>query len=174
MRIAAKLKQAERELEAANRDASMAEWWLMHVLDVDRTGLLIRLSDELTTDEAKSFDAGFERLLAGEPVQHLIGHAPFYGRMFEVNRDVLIPRPETEELIEWVVEHVHNVSDDDIVDIGTGSGAISITLSLELGVRVKTVDISREAIAVAERNAAALGADVSFYEGDCLAPIADD
>lgn len=174
MRIATKLKQAQRELLEANRDVSTAEWWLMHVLDVDRTGLLIRLSDELTMEETASFDAGFDRLLAGEPVQHLIGHAPFYGRMFEVNRDVLIPRPETEELIEWVVAHVRDVSDDDIVDIGTGSGAIAVTLSLELGVRVQTVDISREAIAVAKRNAAALGANVSFYEGDCLAPIADD
>ncbi|QUE87747.1 peptide chain release factor N(5)-glutamine methyltransferase [Exiguobacterium alkaliphilum] len=173
MRIAAALKTAERTLAEAGRDASMAEWWLMHVLDVDRTGLLIRLSDELSTVEAKAFTDGMARLLAGEPVQHLIGQAPFFGRMFEVNRDVLIPRPETEELIEWVVEHIGAVEDDETVDVGTGSGAIAITLSLELGKRVQTVDISREAIDVAKRNAEALGADVVFHEGDCLTPIAD-
>ncbi|STO07113.1 MULTISPECIES: peptide chain release factor N(5)-glutamine methyltransferase [Exiguobacterium] len=174
MRIAATLKAAERELTDAGRDASMAEWWLMHVLQVDRTGLLVRLSEELTASETEAFDDGMERLIAGEPVQHLIGHAPFYGRAFEVNRDVLIPRPETEELIEWVAEHVGAVGDDEIVDVGTGSGAIAVTLSLELGKRVHTVDISREAIAVAKRNAKALGADVVFHEGDCLAPIKDE
>ncbi|OGX79545.1 protein-(glutamine-N5) methyltransferase, release factor-specific [Exiguobacterium sp. SH31] len=174
MRIAAKLKQAERMLVDAGRDPSTAEWWLMHVLQVDRTGLIIRLSEELSDDETTAFESGLERLLAGEPVQHLIGQAPFYGRSFAVNRDVLIPRPETEELIEWVVEHVGPIEDDAIVDVGTGSGAIAITLSLELGVRVQTVDISREAIAVAKRNAEVLRADVAFHEGDCLGPVADD
>ncbi|TCI57850.1 MULTISPECIES: peptide chain release factor N(5)-glutamine methyltransferase [unclassified Exiguobacterium] len=174
MRIAARLKQAERMLVDAGRDPSTAEWWLMHVLGVDRTGLIVRLSEELSDDETTAFESGLERLLAGEPVQHLIGQAPFYGRSFAVNRDVLIPRPETEELIEWVVEHVGPIEDDAIVDVGTGSGAIAITLSLELGVRVQTVDISREAIAMAKRNAEVLRADVTFHEGDCLGPVADD
>ncbi|EPE62754.1 protein-(glutamine-N5) methyltransferase, release factor-specific [Exiguobacterium sp. S17] len=174
MRIAARLKQAERMLVDAGRDPSTAEWWLMHVLQVDRTGLLVRLSEELSDDETTAFESGLERLLAGEPIQHLIGQAPFYGRSFAVNRDVLIPRPETEELIEWVIGHVGPIEDDAIVDVGTGSGAIAITLSLELGVRIQTVDISREAIAVAERNAKVLRADVTFHEGDCLGPIADD
>ncbi|WP_214889009.1 peptide chain release factor N(5)-glutamine methyltransferase [Exiguobacterium sp. s142] len=174
MRIAARLKQAERMLIDAGRDPSTAEWWLMHVLGVDRTGLIVRLSEELSDDETTAFESGLERLLVGEPVQHLIGQAPFYGRSFAVNRDVLIPRPETEELIEWVVEHVGPIEDDAIVDVGTGSGAIAITLSLELGVRVQTVDISREAIAVAKRNAEVLRADVTFHEGDCLGPVADD
>lgn len=174
MRIAARLKQAERELIEAGRDGASAEWWLMHVLQVDRTGLLVRLSEELPAKDERTFQNGLERLLIGEPVQHLIGQAPFYGRSLAVNRDVLIPRPETEELVEWVVEHVGPIEDDVIVDVGTGSGAIAITLSLELGVRVQTVDISREAIAVAKRNAKSLGADVTFHEGDCLGPIADD
>ncbi len=173
MRIAALLKQTEERLVEAGRDRAAAEWWLMHVLQVDRTGLLVRLSDELSSDEATRFETGIERLLIGEPVQHVIGHAPFYGRSFEVNRDVLIPRPETEELIDWVLGQLRHIKDDEIVDVGTGSGAIAITLSLELGVRVQTVDISREAIEVAKRNAATLGATVRFYEGDGLAPIAD-
>ena len=172
-RIAFVLKDAERQLQEAGRDAAMAEWWLMHVLQVDRTGLLVRLSDELDETQRDAFQQGFDRLLLGEPVQHLIGEAPFFGRTFEVNADVLIPRPETEELIEWTLTRLHDVADDDIVDIGTGSGAIAITLSLELGCRVQTVDISREAIAVAQRNATRLGANVRFHEGDCLAPIAD-
>lgn len=173
IRVAALLKQTEERLQEAGRDRSAAEWWLMHVLAVDRTGLLIRLSDELSADEAKRFEVGIERLLTGEPVQHVIGQAPFYGRSFEVNRDVLIPRPETEELIDWLLGQIRHVADDEIVDIGTGSGAIAITLSLELGVRVQTVDISPEAIAVAKRNAEALDANVRFFEGDGLAPIAD-
>ncbi|WP_214826107.1 peptide chain release factor N(5)-glutamine methyltransferase [Exiguobacterium algae] len=173
-RIAAALKQTEQTLAEAGRDPAAAEWWLMHVLEVDRTGLLVRLSEELPEASESVFQEGVKRLLQGEPVQHLIGRAPFYGRSFEVNRDVLIPRPETEELIEWVLDQVQGIEADDIVDVGTGSGAIAITLSLELGKRVQTVDISPEAIAVAKRNAATLGADVLFHEGDCLAPIADD
>ncbi|WP_276312646.1 peptide chain release factor N(5)-glutamine methyltransferase [Exiguobacterium qingdaonense] len=173
MRVAALLKQTEEQLNECGRDRAAAEWWLMHVLQVDRTGLIIRLSDELSADEMARFEVGVERLLTGEPVQHVIGHAPFYGRSFEVNRDVLIPRPETEELIDWLLGQIRHVEDDEIVDVGTGTGAIAITLSLELDVRVQTVDISREAIEVAKRNAASLGAKVRFYEGDGLAPIED-
>lgn len=122
MWIAKRLNEAKTMMEQAGREGSSAEWLLMHVLEVDRTGLLVRLSDELTPEQDLRF---IEYLLAhvhGVPVQHLIGYQPFYGRNFSVTPDVLIPRPETEELIVFVTERLERESftAGQIVDIGTG------------------------------------------------------
>ena len=175
MRIAKRLNQAQTMLVTAGREASSAEWLLMHVLQVDRTGLLIRLSDELEPEQDLLFSEYLLAHLNGVPVQHLIGYQPFYGRDFRVSPAVLIPRPETEELIEFVTGRLQGETfqPGEIVDIGTGSGAICLTLALELGQPVTTVDISPEAIAVAKKNQQTLGGEVTFLEGDLLAPLAD-
>ncbi|RDB32272.1 peptide chain release factor N(5)-glutamine methyltransferase [Exiguobacterium sp. RIT594] len=175
MRIAKRLNQAQTMLVTAGREASSAEWLLMHVLQVDRTGLLIRLSDELEPEQDLLFSEYLLAHLNGFPVQHLIGYQPFYGRDFRVSPAVLIPRPETEELIEFVTGRLQGETfqPGEIVDIGTGSGAICLTLALELKQPVTTVDISAEAIAVAKENQQMLGGEVTFLEGDLLAPLAD-
>ena len=175
MRIAKRLNQAQTMLVAAGREASSAEWLLMHVLQVDRTGLLVRLSDELSPDDDLLFSEYLLAHVNGVPVQHLIGYQPFYGRDFQVTPAVLIPRPETEELIEFVVRRLdgETFAPGEIVDIGTGSGAIGVTLALELRQPVTTVDISEDALAVAKKNQAALGGDVTFLQGDLLEPLAD-
>ncbi len=175
MRIAKRLNQAQTMLVTAGREASSAEWLLMHVLQVDRTGLLIRLSDELEPEQDLLFSEYLLAHLNGVPVQHLIGYQPFYGRDFRVSPAVLIPRPETEELIEFVTGRLQGETfqQGEIVDIGTGSGAICLTLALELKQPVTTVDISAEAIAVAKENQQMLGGEVTFLEGDLLAPLAD-
>ncbi|WP_029331768.1 peptide chain release factor N(5)-glutamine methyltransferase [Exiguobacterium oxidotolerans] len=175
MRIAKRLNQAQTMLVAAGREASSAEWLLMHVLQVDRTGLLVRLSDELSPDDDLLFSEYLLAHVNGVPVQHLIGYQPFYGRDFQVTPAVLIPRPETEELIEFVVRRLDGETfhPGEIVDIGTGSGAIGVTLALELRQPVTTVDISEDALAVAKKNQAALGGDVTFLQGDLLEPLAD-
>lgn len=175
MRIAKRLNQAQTMLAAAGREASSAEWLLMHVLQVDRTGLLVRLSDELSPDDDLLFSEYLLAHVNGVPVQHLIGYQPFYGRDFQVTPAVLIPRPETEELIEFVVRRLggETFHPGEIVDIGTGSGAIGVTLALELRQPVATVDISEDALAVAKKNQAALGGDVTFLQGDLLEPLAD-
>lgn len=111
------------------------------------------------------------RINAHEPIQYILGEAPFYGRMFRVNPSVLIPRPETEELVRLVIDFVHQTSGTDfqILDIGTGSGCIAVTLSLELpGARVHATDVSNEAIHVATTNAEKLGAKVQFQNQDVL------
>ncbi|WP_114571836.1 peptide chain release factor N(5)-glutamine methyltransferase [Exiguobacterium flavidum] len=176
MRIAKRLNEAQAKFIMAGREGSSAEWLLMHVLGVDRTGLLVRLSDELTPEQDLLYSEYLMAHLNGVPVQHLIGTGPFYGREFEVTPAVLIPRPETEELIEFVVSRIQGETFEsgEIVDIGTGSGAICVTLSLELKTPVTTVDISPDAIAVARRNGEQLGADVTFLEGDLLAPLSDE
>ena len=105
----------------------------------------------------------------------MIGHEMFYGRSFFVNEEVLIPRPETEELIVGVLERIERHFGDEkihVADIGTGSGAISITLALEnKNLHVYTVDIAQESIEVAKENAKTLGAEVTFYHGDLLSPF---
>jgi release factor glutamine methyltransferase len=115
----------------------------------------------------------FLRLKDGIPPQYIAGHAWFYGRRFKVTPATLIPRPETEELVEWAIALVRQMEARPvrILDIGTGSGCIAITLALALGTaaEVLATDISGEALEVARGNAAALGARVRFIKSDFLA-----
>ena len=113
------------------------------------------------------------RLLAGEPVQYVVGFAWFYGLKFKVNPTVLIPRPETEELVEWVLETVKNLKletqNPKLLDIGTGSGCIPITLKVKKpSLNISAVDISEGALITASRNAYRMNADVEFQRIDIL------
>ncbi len=117
-------------------------------------------------------------IYCNQPVQYLTGKAYFYGYEFSVNKEVLIPRPETEELVENIIriyDHTFGRGTKvDVVDIGTGSGAISVTLSLEeRAMNVLATDISSTALSVARKNNDKLGGHVTFLEGDMLAPIMD-
>ena len=114
-----------------------------------------------------------QRLEQGEPVQYVLGEEQFGGRTFKVTPDVLIPRPETYELCEWVMDEGRRTKDEGqtILDIGTGSGCIAITLALGLPqAKVTAWDISDKALAVARENAQRLGADVTFEQVDALNP----
>ena len=112
-----------------------------------------------------------QRLLTGEPVQYVIGEAPFGNRLFKVTPTVLIPRPETLWLCNAVSETAHGC---DVLDIGTGSGCIAITIALNASAaHVTAWDISNEALAVARANAERLKADVTFEQQDALNPPAD-
>ena len=114
-----------------------------------------------------------DRLSAGEPVQYVLGEAGFCGRTFHVEPGVLIPRPETEWLCREATELLRGHSDARVLDIGTGSGCIACTIALETGARVTAWDIADSAIAIARRNAGALGAAVSIERQDALSPPAD-
>ena len=122
-----------------------------------------------------NLDDAIESLNRGIPVQYIVGNVDFYGYNFEVNSDVLIPRFETEELVDRTIKYVQKYLDDDvkIVDLGCGSGCIGITLSCELGVVVDAVDISDEALEVARRNCIKNNASVNFYLGNMLKPLND-
>ncbi len=115
------------------------------------------------------------RLLQKEPVQYVLGQAGFCGRTFSVSPGVLIPRPETEELAEWIIrEEKPRTCPPDILDIGTGSGCIAITLALELPeARVSATDISPQALETARKNAARMGASVDFRQEDILKASAE-
>ena len=109
------------------------------------------------------------RINAGEPVQYVVGHAWFYGRKFGIDESVLIPRPETEELVYWIIQENKTESELHLLDIGTGSGCIATTLALELpGASIEAIDISDDAIRVARFNARKLGADVAYRNFDFL------
>ncbi len=113
----------------------------------------------------------FQRLLTGEPIQYILGEAPFYGRNFLVNRDTLIPRNETEELVHRIIQE-NPRSGVRILDLGTGTGCIPITLALELKeAEVVALDVSVQALEVARQNALQLGAQVQFLEGNLLGTI---
>ena len=120
-----------------------------------------------------NLDDAIERLNRGIPVQYIVGNVDFYGYNFDVNSDVLIPRFETEELVERTIKYVQKYFDDSvrIVDLGCGSGCIGITLSCELGITVDAVDISSKALEVARRNCIKNNASVNFYLGNMLEPL---
>ena len=118
-------------------------------------------------------DEGLKRLENGEPVQYIVGNVDFYGINFIVNKNVLIPRFETEELVDRTIKYAKQYLNKniDIVDLGTGSGCIAITLKKELDCNVDAVDISNKALAVAKLNATNNNVDINFIEGDMLKPL---
>jgi len=125
---------------------------------------------EIIVEQAEKLDEILSRLKTGEPVQYILGYTEFYGLPFKVNPSVLIPRSETEELVEWVLNSVEGkYSKASILDIGTGSGCIAISLKKNLPeALVLAIDISVSALETAKQNADLNGVDVSFIEVDIL------
>lgn len=137
------------------------------------------LHDELEPNEEERLTKEINKYIVdGIPVQHIIGHTYFYGYKMKVNKEVLIPRPETEELVGYVLSYYDEVFEGkqvDVVDVGTGSGAIAIALSKEEpSMRVSATDISTSAIEVAKENAKINDANVNFMVGDMLAPLIEN
>ena len=136
---------------------------------------LIAHADEPISDAAQAaFDASCAERASGKPIAYIIGSAWFYGREFLVDPHVLIPRPETEHLIDEALEHLRAVPAPRVLDVGVGSGAIACTLAFEAAnAVVDAVDLSPDALRVARSNAARLHVDarVAFFEGDLLAPL---
>lgn len=120
-----------------------------------------------------NMDDAIHRLNNGEPVQYIVGNVDFYGNIIEVNKNVLIPRFETEELVSKTIEYIKKYFNGkiDIVDLGTGSGCIAITLKKELDCNMDAVDISSDALEVAKRNAINNDVNINFYLGNMLEPL---
>ena len=116
-------------------------------------------------------EEGIKKLEQGIPVQYIVGNVEFYGNIIEVNENVLIPRFETEELVDRVIKRLKNKNNLDIVDLGTGSGCIAISLAKNLNSNVDAVDISKEALEVAKKNAINNKVNINFYLGDMLKPL---
>ena len=118
-----------------------------------------------------NLDEGIELLKKGIPVQYIVGNVDFYGVNLKVNKNVLIPRFETEELVSKVIEYSKDFKNPRIVDIGTGSGAIAITLKKKIDCEMVATDISHEALEVALENAHFNNVDIEFKEGNLLEPL---
>ena len=158
------------------QDAALdAEVLARTVLQCDRAGFVVRLRDEEPADFADAYRALVDRRCRREPVAYILGEREFWGLPFEVTPDVLIPRPETELIVEEALELFPAGREPRvIVDVGTGSGALAVALATEFDeARVIATDISEAALAVARRNAAKNGvaARIEFRAGDLLEPI---
>lgn len=175
----------EREAQA------VARWVLDEAFDLSLTDICCGKVSQLSADDARRLEAMTRRLEQAEPVQYVLGHAPFAGHSFEVSPAVLIPRPETEELVHWAVQSAEAMTNAEaqasaasqasaetqaspslhILDIGTGSGCIAISVALALPrATVQAWDLSPQALAQARSNAQRLGAQVSFIQQDALQP----
>jgi len=160
--------------ERARRDA---ETLALHLIQRNRAYLIAHPLAEVSADGAVRYSALIERRLGGEPIQYITGETEFYGLPFQVNRDVLIPRPETEHLVEKVLSLAASFEKPSIVDVGTGSGAIAVALAHKLpAAKVTAVDVSASALTVARGNAKrnGVGDRIRFLEGDLLAHVANE
>jgi release factor glutamine methyltransferase len=138
-------------------------------LNLTRVELALQPTIELNEGDFIFFQKAFHSLKNHIPIQYIIGEAEFYGLTFNVNNNVLIPRPETEELVDWILKDRKNIQDIKILDIGTGSGCIAISLAKNLpNAEVFAIDISSEAIKTAELNAQLNKVTVHFMEADIL------
>lgn len=169
------LRWASLFLEKNNRESRVAELLLQHHLGVSRAVFFANMQEDVPDDIYEAFKADIEKHAeTGMPLQHLTGYEYFYGRRFTVDGHVLIPRPETEELVQHVIRHDVDFRKKPlrIVDVGTGSGVIAITLKLEWSdAEVFATDISEEVLQVAKKNAAEWNADVAFLQGNFLEPL---
>ncbi len=148
-----------------------AEILLANALERERVYVHAHGQDELAEQQRTIADALLQRRRQRIPIAYILGHKEFYGRDFSVSSDVLIPRPETESIIE-LIEGLAVPEGAAIADIGTGSGAIAITLALNNPARhVTAIDVSERALAVARSNAKRLHAEVTFVQGDLLVPL---
>jgi release factor glutamine methyltransferase len=160
-----------RDLSTARRDTELL---LMRVVGQDRAWLLTHPDAALTAEQIEKFEAWVARRARHEPVQYILGETEFYGLTFKVTPDVLIPRPETEHLVEAVLERVRPDTEIRICDVGTGSGAIAVALAHALPrAAVTALDISAAALEVARENALRHGVAgrVRFVESDLLTAV---
>jgi len=173
MTIAETLRQATLRLKSEGvRDAQLnAQSLLANALGRDRTYLIVNLQRELEERELAQFAEDLERRSAGEPLQYIIGHQEFYGLEFAVNPAVLIPRPETELLVELSLEREFS----SVADLGTGCGAIALAIKRQRPqARVVAVESSAAALVVAQRNAVKHGLVIEFRHGRWLEPLAGE
>lgn len=170
------LHWASSYLEANGREGNAARLLLQHVVQTNYSGLMMKMHDAISEEQVLQFTNAIEAHVKGHPVQYITGVEEFYGRIFEVDESVLIPRPETEELIVGTIERMQKLfhkQELTLADIGTGSGAIAITMKKEWpNLDVTATDLSVAALATARKNAKNLQAELTFAEGDLTAPIA--
>lgn len=174
MNVSSWLKKTKSEIDSLD-----AELLLLAILHESERSFLVSHDDmELFQNDLDVLDRLVQLRKRGMPLAYILGEKEFYGRKFKVDRDVLVPRPESEEIIEIVkklVEKEYKDKEIRILDVGTGSGCLGISLSLEIpSAKVVASDISQEALKVAAENAIDLGARVEFVQSDLLEKFAGE
>jgi release factor glutamine methyltransferase len=152
-----------------------AQTLLLHQIGKNRAWLIAHQDEEFSGCGAIGYAALLSRRTKGEPIQYIVGECEFYGLPFRVSSDALIPRPETEHLVEAAVAVVKRANLRSAVDVGTGSGAIAVAMAYHLPqVSITATDLSAAALALAEQNAQRHGVSVRFLHGDLLVPVANE
>ena len=173
------LNGASSFLEENGREGNAARILLQHILQTNYSGLMMKMHDAITDEQASVFQSYIEQHVKGKPVQYITGVEEFYGRLFSVDESVLIPRPETEELIVGTLNRMQKLFGQNksvkLADIGTGSGAIAITMKAEWPqAEVTATDLSKAALNTAQKNAEQLNEQITFKLGDLTEPIANE
>ena len=172
MNLNQKIKELKRALipVAGEREA----YWMTRdiiedVMGYNEVDMLLKGDEELSDFVARKIDEVAKRVLDGAPLQHVLGWARFAGNRFNVTQDTLIPRPETQELVDLIISRYGDAKDLNIIDVGTGSGCIAISLARGLKfAQVKGIDISDSALMIATENAKNLKAKVVFEHRNAL------
>lgn len=173
------LNWASSFLVEHGREETAARILMQHILGCSYSAVGMHLNDELSEEQNAQLVNWVHEHVAGKPVQYIVGSEEFYGRHFEVDGSVLIPRPETEELIAGTIKRMEKIFGDTkslrLADIGTGSGIIALTMKLECPeLEVVATDLSEAALETAIKNGKKLEADVEFRLGDLEEPIAGE
>ena len=180
MTLEAWLAKAEARLRAGphpDRARRDAETLLLHVIRSERAALIVRWKEVLDEAESARYLELIGRRQAGEPIQYILGETEFYGLPFHVSRDVLIPRPETEHLVEKVIEIAEQLHAPRIVDVGAGSGCIAVALAAKVPhALITATDLAPPTLAIARQNAErnAVAGRIRFLKGNRLAPVAGE
>ena len=159
-----------RSIYSREEADTITDWTMEHLTGSKKAERMIYKNEKITADEESKLQQYVERLMTNEPVQYVLNEAWFCGLKLYVDKNVLIPRPETEELVEWVIDGCRfPIEKLSILDIGSGSGCVAIALKRRLGkADVWGCDVSQDALRVAQKNAASLGLDVNFFQLDFL------
>ena len=170
------LSQALLTAQTLGVDRLDAQLLLLHTLgkpDSGRAWLLAHDGDPLAAEAANAFRALSLRRAAGEPLAYLVGYKEFFGLRFAVDARVLVPRPDTETLVQWALDvmRASQINRPSVLDLGTGSGAVAIAIARNMACTALAVDCSLDALAVASKNASQLQADVAFEQSDWLTGV---
>ena len=168
------LKWASSFLEEHNKEMAIAEYLLLEYNNWNKTNLLLHFNKEVPKEVINRLKTDLVKVSENYPPQYLIGSCEFYGERFVVSEDTLIPRPETEELVELCLTE-NDLTKKSVIDIGTGTGVIAISLKKNRpNWDVSAVDLSLGALQIAKENALQLDTSIDFYLGDALEPVMDE